>query len=35
MNGHHHVPVLLEEALQALQVKEDGVYVDATYGRGG
>lgn len=35
MNGHRHVPVLLEEALQALQVKEDGVYVDATYGRGG
>ncbi|OGI52711.1 MAG: 16S rRNA (cytosine(1402)-N(4))-methyltransferase [Candidatus Muproteobacteria bacterium RIFCSPHIGHO2_12_FULL_60_33] len=35
MNGYHHVPVLLEEALQALQVKEDGVYVDATYGRGG
>ena len=35
MNEHHHVPVLLEEALQALQVKEDGVYVDATYGRGG
>jgi len=35
VNGHHHVPVLLEEALQALQVKEDGVYVDATYGRGG
>ena len=35
MNEHHHVPVLLEEALQALQVKQDGVYVDATYGRGG
>lgn len=35
MIGHHHVPVLLEEALQALQVNEDGVYVDATYGRGG
>ncbi|HSW52885.1 MAG TPA: 16S rRNA (cytosine(1402)-N(4))-methyltransferase RsmH [Sulfuricaulis sp.] len=35
MNEHHHVPVLLEEALQALQVKDDGVYVDATYGRGG
>jgi 16S rRNA (cytosine1402-N4)-methyltransferase len=30
-----HVPVLLEEALQALQVKEGGIYVDATYGRGG
>jgi 16S rRNA (cytosine1402-N4)-methyltransferase len=35
VNEHHHVPVLLEEALQALQVKEDRVYVDATYGRGG
>jgi 16S rRNA (cytosine1402-N4)-methyltransferase len=35
VNDHYHVPVLLEEALQALQVKEDGVYVDATYGRGG
>ncbi len=35
MNEQHHVPVLLEEALQALQVKQDGVYVDATYGRGG
>jgi len=35
VNESHHVPVLLEEALQALQVKEDGVYVDATYGRGG
>ncbi|MEW6331817.1 MAG: 16S rRNA (cytosine(1402)-N(4))-methyltransferase RsmH [Pseudomonadota bacterium] len=35
MNEHRHVPVLLEEALQALQVKDDGVYVDATYGRGG
>jgi 16S rRNA (cytosine1402-N4)-methyltransferase len=35
VNEHHHVPVLLEEALQALQVKQDGVYVDATYGRGG
>jgi 16S rRNA (cytosine1402-N4)-methyltransferase len=35
VNEHHHVPVLLEEALQALQVKDDGVYVDATYGRGG
>ncbi|MGE5242039.1 MAG: 16S rRNA (cytosine(1402)-N(4))-methyltransferase RsmH [Bacteroidota bacterium] len=35
MNEPRHVPVLLEEALQALQVKTDGVYVDATYGRGG
>jgi 16S rRNA (cytosine1402-N4)-methyltransferase len=30
-----HAPVLLEEALAALAVRSDGVYVDATYGRGG
>jgi len=30
-----HLSVLLEEALDALAVKQDGFYVDATYGRGG
>lgn len=30
-----HVTVLLEEAVAGLQVKPDGVYVDATFGRGG
>lgn len=30
-----HVTVLLEEAVDALRVKEDGIYVDATFGRGG
>lgn len=30
-----HLPVLLEEALQALVVSERGVYIDATFGRGG
>lgn len=30
-----HRPVMLEEALAALQIKEDGIYIDATYGRGG
>lgn len=30
-----HAPVLLSEAVTALAVKADGVYVDATFGRGG
>jgi 16S rRNA (cytosine1402-N4)-methyltransferase len=30
-----HQPVLLEEAVARLAVRADGVYVDATYGRGG
>ena len=30
-----HVTVLLEEAVEALAVKSDGAYVDATFGRGG
>ena len=31
----YHVPVLLEESLQALEIKPDGVYVDLTFGGGG
>ena len=30
-----HVPVLLDEAVAALAIKPAGVYVDATFGRGG
>ena len=30
-----HVTVLLDEAVQALAVRADGVYVDGTFGRGG
>lgn len=31
---HHHVPVLLKEAIAPLLVSKDGIYIDATYGRG-
>lgn len=30
-----HVPVLLAEAVAALQIQPEGIYVDATFGRGG
>jgi 16S rRNA (cytosine1402-N4)-methyltransferase len=31
----YHVPVLLQEAVDALQIKSAGVYVDCTFGGGG
>ena len=30
-----HISVLLDEAISALNIKENGVYVDGTFGRGG
>ncbi len=30
-----HKPVLFRESLQGLAIKEDGIYVDGTFGRGG
>lgn len=30
-----HIPVLREEAVNALAIQRDGIYVDATFGRGG
>lgn len=31
----YHIPALLPETLQALDIKPDGVYIDVTYGGGG
>ncbi len=33
--GRHHTTVLLNEAVEALVSRSDGVYVDGTFGRGG
>ena len=30
-----HVPVMLEEAIRALNIRPDGIYIDGTFGRGG
>ena len=30
-----HLPVLLNQAIDALSIRPQGVYVDATFGRGG
>jgi 16S rRNA (cytosine1402-N4)-methyltransferase len=34
-SGFTHITVLLEEAVEALEVRADGCYLDGTFGRGG
>jgi 16S rRNA (cytosine1402-N4)-methyltransferase len=35
MSGFNHQSVLLEEALESLNIRPSGIYIDATFGRGG
>ena len=35
MSSNAHVPVLLGPVLKGLNIKQDGSYVDGTFGRGG
>jgi len=35
MGDYQHRPVLLEEVVEALNIRPDGTYVDGTFGRGG
>jgi 16S rRNA (cytosine1402-N4)-methyltransferase len=34
-SSDYHVPVMLNEVIEGLQIKDDGVYVDCTFGGGG
>ncbi len=35
MDGFRHIPVLLNETIELLNIKEDGIYIDGTIGGGG
>jgi len=35
MENEYHIPVLLKETVDGLNIKPDGVYIDVTFGGGG
>ncbi|MGP1414071.1 MAG: 16S rRNA (cytosine(1402)-N(4))-methyltransferase RsmH [Bacillales bacterium] len=35
MKSNHHIPVMLKEVIEGLNIKEDGIYLDLTLGRAG
>ncbi|AWH88094.1 16S rRNA (cytosine(1402)-N(4))-methyltransferase RsmH [Limnobaculum parvum] len=35
LNNYQHTTVLLDEAVNALSIRQDGIYIDGTFGRGG
>ncbi|MDR2824615.1 MAG: 16S rRNA (cytosine(1402)-N(4))-methyltransferase RsmH [Prevotellaceae bacterium] len=35
MNNSYHIPALLRQTVEGLDIKPDGIYVDATFGGGG
>ncbi len=35
MNEPYHIPALLHETIEGLQIREDGIYADVTFGGGG
>lgn len=35
LNNYQHTTVLLDEAVNGLNIRQDGIYIDGTFGRGG
>ena len=35
MSSNYHTPVMLQECIEALNIRPDGTYVDVTFGGGG